>query len=195
MGNPISIFLENWDKARAANDPNASFCVLGTVSTLGEISLRTVVLRYVQNGAFVLFVNNTGPKWKDLEATSEYEILIFWPSLMQQYRVRGSLGEISEEEMRVHWENKPYSSKLLDHFYCDYFAQSSVIDSRELLLSGMAELKRKFPEEVPFPDSAKGLSLEANRIEVWHGSPEDRLHHRHLYSLVDGSWEQATLVP
>ena len=58
-------------------------------------------------------------------------------------------------------------------------AQSSVIDSREVLEKRMAELEAQYPEgtSVPLPDVWGGYLIEVSTIEFWQGR-RSRLHDR-----------------
>jgi len=195
--NPIKIFRKNWKTALGQDDAQANYCSLATVSAAGHPAIRTLVLREVTEDSFVIFINNTSSKWQDITNSKHLEILVFWPSLMQQYRIRGVCNEITAEDMKIHWQKKPYDSKIIDHYYTEYHPQSSVIDSREKLLKGIGELKIRYPVEadIPFPENAKGVSIMASYIEVWHGSVSNRLHHRDLYLLSEEGWGRQTLVP
>ena len=197
MHNPIEIFADNWKEAKLLRDSNAPFCSLATVSSTGQASIRTLVLREVTEDSFVLFISNTSHKWDQLEHSKQFELLVFWPSLMQQYRIRGEYSDLSARTMASHWAKKPYDSKILDHYYIGVQPQSSLIDSREALISGIDSLKKRYPssKDVPFPESAKGVSIKATYIETWHSSAVDRLHERHLYLLSGGQWVQQVLVP
>lgn len=197
MHNPIETFADNWKEAKLLRDANAPFCSLATVSSTGQASIRTLVLREVTEDSFVLFISNTSPKWDQLEHSKQFELLVFWPSLMQQYRIRGEYSELSARTMASHWAKKPYDSKILDHYYIGVQPQSSLIDSRDALISGIDSLKKRYPssKDVPFPESAKGVSIKATYIETWHSSAVDRLHERHLYLLSEGQWVQQVLVP
>lgn len=197
MENPLSIFNINWQRAKEANDANAGVCSLATVSDNGEVSIRTLVLREVNNEYFVVFINESSPKWTQLNGAGHYELHVFWPTLMQQFRARGECQQISMEKMEEHWNMKPYDSKILDHYYTTVKAQSSEISSREELLAGINALKKKYPtaDDIPFSPIAKGVNLKASSVEHWRGSPEDRIHHRHLYLLEGTSWQKKILVP
>ncbi len=159
--------------------------------------MRTLVLRDIDDEQFVVFVNNTSEKWRQLQNSNRCEMLVFWPTLMQQYRIRGECQEIPLDAMKTHWAQKPYDSKLLDHFYAEGQSQTSTIASREVLLGGIERLKQRYPaaEDVPFPGNAQGLAINANYMEIWHGSETDRLHHRHRYLLTDNGWSKEILVP
>ncbi|MFK8050029.1 MAG: pyridoxal 5'-phosphate synthase [Halioglobus sp.] len=197
MSDPIELFKSNWDKAKSLEDANANYCTLATVSEEGQVSTRTLVLREVTDDSFVIFVNNTSPKWQQLHYSEKLELLVFWPSMMQQYRIRGSIALVPKDEMRRHWSRKPYDSKIIDHYYTDYHPQSSQLDSRETLLNGIDKLKIAYSREddVPFPENAEGIAIKADHIETWQGSVTDRIHERHLYTLGQGQWACSMLVP
>jgi len=197
MHNPLEIFKNNWAQAKSLHDGNAGFCTLATVSETGQASLRTLVLREVTEDSIIIFINESSPKWNQLKATGQFELLVFWPSLMQQYRIRGECLTLPLETMKNHWAKKPYDAKIIDHFYREYQPQSSIIDSRERLISGIQQLKKKFPvqADIPFSENAKGAAIKATTVETWFNSSEDRLHERVLYSLVGGEWDRKLLVP
>ena len=75
-------------------------------------------------------------------------------------------------------------------------AQSTVIPSREYLVKGIETLRKRYPEaeDVPRPNTLKGIYLVPQCIEVWHGS-EDRLHDRRLYTKEEEGWTEQFLVP
>lgn len=159
--------------------------------------MRTLVLRDIDDEQFVVFVNNTSEKWRQLQISRRCEMLVFWPTLMQQYRIRGKWQEIPLSAMKTHWAKKPYDSKLLDHFYAESGSQTSIIPSRTVLLEGIERLKQRYPNagDVPFPGNARGLAINANYMEIWHGSETDRLHHRLRYLLTEEGWSKEILVP
>lgn len=197
MASPINIFRDNWKQAKFLKDPSADYCTLATVAEDGQVSTRTLVLRAVTEDSFVIFINNTSPKWQQLNYSKQIEILVFWPSLMQQYRIRGDLEFMPKEIMEQHWSKKPYESKIIDHFYTDYKPQSSALDCRDTLQLGISQLKGNYvdKDDIPFPENAAGVRVKANYIETWHGSVTDRLHDRHLYIFQDGQWKVSVLVP
>ncbi len=159
--------------------------------------MRTLVLREVTVDSFVIFINGTSPKWRQLQDSKQFELLVFWPTLMQQYRIRGDCSEVAVEAMKAHWASKPYESKIIDHYYAEHQPQTSALDSRETLLAGVNALKERYPvdADIPFPENAKGVAVKASYIEVWRGSDVDRLHERHLYLLSGNTWETRVLVP
>ena len=197
MSNPVEIFKHHWQEARLKQDPNADVCFLATASRDNGASVRTLVLRDVTETAFVIFVNSSSPKWDELMSSNSCELLVFWPLLMQQYRVRGEIKQIPEVIMKKQWQNKPYETKLLDHVYAEGLPQSSAIDSKDTLVNKIDKLKQKYsePGDVPFVGNAKGIEIVISSIEIWIGSEEDRLHHRTLYRVDGDGWQKESLIP
>ena len=197
MNNPIENFKKNWQEAQSVKDSNAHYCTLATVAKNGQPSMRTIVLREVTDDSFVLFINDTSPKWEELEGSRQWELMVFWPSLMQQYRIQGEFSQIPLESMKQHWANKPYDSKIIDHYYDRNQSQSSVIRSRKNLQEGINQLKQEYPAdaEIPFPANAIGIYFKASYIEEWYGVEKDRLHERYRYLLSGEEWKKDILVP
>ena len=82
-------------------------------------------------------------------------------------------------------------------YYETLHAQSQPISSRAYLLQGMEELEQRYPDKdtVPLPDSLQGVYLYPTEIDVWHGSPDDRLHDRRLFTRTATGWSCCPLVP
>jgi len=196
MRNPLTLLQAQWQEARKAGDGNANTCSLATVDKQGFPSVRTLVLREVDEGGLSIFVNNSSPKWQQLQS-GHWEVHIFWPTLMQQFKLRGVAIEIADDTMAGHWQQKPTDAKLLDHFYRRHQPQSNEIGSRQELESAIEALQQEYPEaeSIPYPDNAKGLYLQLNSVEHWQSSPIDRLHHRHHYRLQHDVWQRCILVP
>lgn len=193
----LETIKQQWQEAKASNDSNSRYCTLATVSGSGQPTLRTLVLRDITDEGFVIYINETSNKYQDMATNPQLELLLFWPSLMQQYRIRGVIREISPAQMEQHWQHKPYESKLLDHFYATYQGQSSELVRRDELQQGIEALKQLYPkpESVPYVANAKGLVIQANYIEDWRGS-NDNLHNRVLHTFTDqGEWTSKYVVP
>ena len=193
----LETIKQQWLVAKASNDSNARYCTLATVSAKGQPSLRTLVLRDITHEGFVIYINETSKKYQDIAANSQLELLLFWPTLMQQFRIRGVIKEISDTQMEQHWQHKPYESKLLDHYYAHYQGQSTAINQDNALQQGIESLKQRYPtaQSIPYVANAKGWVIQANYIEDWRGS-NDNLHNRVLYTCNDqGKWTSQSLVP
>ena len=193
--NPLLALSEHYQQAVAAEDPSAKTCTLATVDK-GQVSMRTLVLRELAARGPVIFINDSSPKWRALMAGGHSELLLFWPSQMRQYRLRGEWQLLDEEEMRQHWRHKPEGSKWLDHYYAQCQPQSSALAAEDELAAAIADLRCANPvDEIPFSPNARGLALQIDWLEYWSASA-DGLHRRYRYQRSDtGQWRRQCLVP
>lgn len=198
IGAPMQCLQQTQRKALAQRDSNARYCTLATLeeADLTQVRMRTLVIREITEESCLLFVNRQSQKrLSDLD-NSNAEVLFFYPTLMSQFRLRGSLTLLSAQELEPHWQHKPYEAKLLDHFYTGFHAQSAAIADRDTLDQGIAELKLRYPDAsgVPFIEDALGLVVNANYLEIWQAC-DSGIHDRRLYKRSAGEWQEAVLVP
>jgi pyridoxamine 5'-phosphate oxidase len=194
---PVRQIAEDRTLARSQSDPNADVCFMAITGRDGSATVRTLVLREITENRFGVFLNKSSPKWRDLLATRNYEVLLFYPTLGRQYRLRGDFEEIPRALLRSNWQLRPEGSRYLDHYYEEKAPQSSVIESRQELISQIEALKQKYPsvEELPVPPSANGLDLVITSIDMLDISNIDRLHDRRRFTLAEHGWLEQVLVP
>ena len=197
MRDPMVLAADDQRRAREASDALANICVLATVSADGQPCVRTLVLRGIDSRGFTVFLNANSPKWRELEHTERYELLLYWGTLHVQYRVRGTREEIEPADVADSWSNKPHGAKLLDWYYETERAQSSLVDSRERLSAAVERLRalHPTPDTVPCPPGARGLMLVADHIERLDLDDASRLHDRRLYTHGDAGWRERVMVP
>jgi len=196
--NPIDTLRQGWLRANKLGDANARYCTLASQDPdeSGFPRVRTVVLRDINQHRCLLFLNQSSKKNLEELDKSRYELLLFYPSLMEQYRIRGDLKAMPLNQLYQHWQQKPYRSKLLDHYYHLYQGQSTSLETRESINQSLNQLSLRFPEHqsVPFSPNAMGLEIAPRYIEMWKAS-DDGIHQRDLYLLQDNLWSHQVLVP
>jgi pyridoxamine 5'-phosphate oxidase len=194
---PIEEIIQTRQEARLRNDPHVDVCFFVTATLEGRPAARAISLRDIDAKGFGLLLNKTSPKWKQLTAHGYCSLLILWSTVRRQYRIQGRIDPMEPERLQHYWARKSHGSKLLEHYYQTFHPQSHPIASHAHLLQGIEELKKRYPqkETVPIPDTLQGIYLYPTEIEIWHGSPEDRLHHRRLFTRIDTCWSFCTLVP
>lgn len=195
---PMKLLQESRAKARALQDPSAKYCTLATLEETdsSQVRMRTLVVREITDESCLLFVNKNAQKNLHDFQSAKLEVLFFYPSLMAQFRLRGMLSFMPEEELKKRWQHKPYEAKLLDHYYAAYQSQSSSLTARANLMKGIDALKLKYPNqnEVPFVQDALGLIVKANYLEVWQGL-DTGIHDRRLFTQSQNVWHEEVLVP
>ena len=86
---PFTIFRRWLEEARKTevNDPDA--IALATVDKEGLPNVRMVLLRIIEDDAFVLFTNYGSKKAQEAFLTNKVAFNLHWKSLRRQIRVRG----------------------------------------------------------------------------------------------------------
>lgn len=165
---------------------------LATVSPDGQPSMRLVLLKFFDSRGFVFYTNYGSKKAKDIEHNPKVALHFPWHDLDRQVRITGKAERVSTAESMKYFLTRPKGSQV----GAWVSNQSSVISSRQLLMSEFEKLKRKFEnKEVPLPSFWGGYRVIPDSFEFWQGQ-ESRLHDRFLYSLQEsGEWLIERLAP
>ena len=192
---PIARIKTERQEARNQDDPNADLCFLA-LSESEKPSVRTLVLRDVSDDGFTLFINTTSPKWSIIQTNNKAEMLIWYSTSQTQYRIYGLIEKIPPSIIEHNWHRRPPESKYIDYSYESLGSQSSQINSMDDLTRHIKELKEAHPEEeMVKPESAAGIVLRPEVIEMLDLSTPNRIHDRRRFDLVDGKWQCTQLIP
>jgi len=189
--NPFAQFEQWFAEAREVDlhEPNAM--TLSTIGLDGCPAARTVLMKFFDEKGFVFYTNYGSAKAKELAAQPKASILFPWLQLERQVRVEGDVEKVSAAESLKYFASRPRDSQI-GAWVSD---QSSVIDSRALLLNKMQELKAKFKgRDVSLPSFWGGYRIKPIRIEFWQGG-KGRVHDRFRYSKIDSEWVVDRLAP
>jgi pyridoxamine 5'-phosphate oxidase len=188
---PMEQFTHWFEQVRQVeSDPTAM--ALATVSADSRPSVRTVLLKDVDERGFVFYTNYESRKARDMEATGRASLLFFWPSLERQVRVDGRVERISGAESDAYFDTRPLDSRL--SVYAS--KQSEPIDSREVLEEAFDRVRRSYGDgAVPRPAWWGGYRVVPDEFEFWQGRTS-RLHDRLRYTKnADDSWRRERLAP
>ena len=189
---PFTIFRRWLEEARKTevNDPDA--IALATVDKEGLPNVRMVLLRIIEEDAFVFFTNYGSKKAQEAFLTNKVAFNLHWKSLRRQIRVRGHVekedGMIADRyfsEREVGSQTAAWASK-----------QSETLTNRQELIERWQSYKNQFEENVGRPDFWGGIRIKPIQIEFW-ADGQYRLHDRFLWERVLGekSWSVRRLYP
>ncbi|OSI10820.1 pyridoxamine 5'-phosphate oxidase [Neisseria canis] len=172
----------------AVNEPTA--VNVATVREDGRPSNRMVLLKEVNPKGFVFFTNYQSQKGRAIAANPFAAMTFFWPELERQVRIEGRVEKLSDKDSDEYFDLRPYTSRI----GAWASEQSSVLESKAVLVAKAAAVGVKHPFHVPRPPHWGGYVVIPDAVEFWQGRPS-RLHDRIRYRLENNVWIKERLSP
>jgi pyridoxamine 5'-phosphate oxidase len=168
--------------AQASGTAEPTAAVLATANAQGRPSARTVLLKAVSHGGFVIFTNYDSRKGREATVNPWAAMTLTWVELSRQVRIEGMIEQVAPEESDSYFATRPRGSQL----GAWASAQSQPIVDRAQLEQQLAEVAERYADaEVPRPPQWGGLRVVPHEIELWQGRA-DRLHDRLVYVPASG---------
>ena len=177
-------------EAQEINDPNA--IALATVDADGLPNVRMVLLKDVEDAAFVFYTNYGSKKGQEITASGKAAFVMHWKSLRRQVRVRGLVVREEGPQADAYYGSRSLKSRL-GAWASD---QSKPLSSRTHLMAEVAKVTATHginPARPPFWGGFRIIPLE---IEFW-ADGAFRLHDRFRWSreVPENAWETTRLNP
>jgi len=202
--------VEKLDEADLASDPFAQFTawlaeaaergvyepnamVLGTIDPDGAPSIRTVLLRGVDERGFAFYTDYTSRKGRALLANPAVAVVFPWYTLHRQVKIFGEAYVVDAADSDDYFAHRPRGAQVAA-WSSD---QSQPIASRDALEQKVIDTEAQFADapEVPRPERWGGFRIVPHRVEFWQGRTS-RLHDRLLFHREgDTSWRVERLQP
>ncbi len=192
-GDDPFVIARNWlaeAEASEINDPNA--IALSTVDANGMPNARMVLLKEIEDAAFVFYTNYESAKAQEIEAAGQAAFVMHWKSLRRQIRVRGFTQREDGPQADAYYKSRSLKSRL----GAWASKQSQPLDSRATLMAEVAKItatKGPNPERPPFWG---GFRITPIEIEFW-ADGAFRLHDRFTWRRKDvhSVWDVTRLSP
>lgn len=177
-------------EATEPNDPNA--IALATVDAGGLPNVRMVLLKEIEDAAFVFYTNYTSRKGQEIEASGKAAFVMHWKSLRRQIRVRGTVTREEGPQADAYFSSRSLQSRL----GAWASRQSQPLVSRGHLMAEVAKLGLVHGANPPRPPFWGGFRITPVEIEFW-ADGAFRLHDR--FRFVRGEpaepWRISRLNP
>jgi pyridoxamine 5'-phosphate oxidase len=187
---PIRLFDTWFREAVVAGARQPEAMTLATADATGAPSARMVLLKGVEEGAFLFYSNYESRKGRDLAANRKAALVLYWSVTQHQVRVSGTVRKLPPADSAEYFHSRPRGAQLS----ALASRQSRVVRSREVLEGAVVKLAARYPDEVPLPRDWGGYALRPRWIEFWENR-EDRLHDRIRYVRSGSGWRIERLAP
>ena len=171
-------------------EPNAM--TLATSDKNGWPDARIVLLRDYNSKGFSFFTNYLSIKGKEIRHNKMVCLNFYWPGLVRQIRIKGTVGKVSERASNDYFNSRPRESQI--SAWASY--QSEKLSSLSELMERYSAYELKFKgKKVERPPHWGGFILSPVYLEFWQGQA-NRLHNRIIYEKSkQGKWIMGRLNP
>ena len=188
---PVSVFIEWLNDAKATEPNDANAMALSTVDVAGAPDSRMVLLKDVDDRGFTFYSNRESAKGRQLAGHDRAALLFHWKSLRRQVRVRGRIEPVTPAEADAYFASRARESRI-GAWASD---QSRPLADRAALEQAVARETARFEgHEVPRPEHWTGWRVIPDHVEFWRDRPY-RLHDRLRFDRVSEAWARTRLQP
>lgn len=189
---PIAIAKRWLEEAEKVEPNDANAIALATANASGLPNVRMVLLKEIEDDAFVFYTNYESAKGRELAENPQAAFVMHWKSLHRQVRVRGNVTREDGPQADAYYRSRALQSRI----GAWASEQSRPLKSRATLMAKVAQLgvsKGTDPDRPPYWGGFRIVPLE---IELW-ADGAFRLHDRFRYTReeVGGDWVKTRLSP
>lgn len=172
------------------SDPDA--IALASVDADGMPNVRMVLLRGIEDAAFVFYTNYDSAKGQELQSSGKAAFVLHWKSIRRQIRVRGVVEKEDGAVADAYYDSRPLQSRI----GAWASRQSQPLKSRAALAAEVVKVGVKHGTRPKRPPFWGGFRIKPLEIEFW-ADGEFRLHDRFRWRRValGAEWDIQRLNP
>jgi len=182
--NPFEIAKDWMDQAKELELNDANAIALATVDNTGLPNVRMVLLKEIEDNAFVFYTNYESKKGRELIASGKAAFVIHWKSLRRQIRVRGSVEKAEGKQADSYFDSRSPQSRV----GAIASRQSQVIKDRSVLENWYEQALKDNGATPSRPSFWGGFRINPVEIEFW-ADGEARLHDRFRWTRAQNGSE------
>lgn len=191
-GDDPFVIARRWLSEAEGAEPNDHNAIaLASVDPEGLPNVRMVLLKEIEDGAFVFYTNYGSAKAQEIDASGKAAFVMHWKSLRRQIRVRGTVTREDGPQADAYYGSRSLKSRL----GAWASRQSAPLASRAALMAEVAKVTLRFGTAPSRPPFWGGYRIVPVEIEFW-ADGDFRLHDRFRWTSVGpGGWKIARLSP
>ncbi len=198
---PVGIFgaddpvtqARSWLAEATRTEPtDANAMALATVDADGLPNVRMVLLKAIEDDAFVFYTNYKSDKSLEIEANPRCAFVMHWKSLARQVRVRGRVARVDGSEADAYFATRATDSRL----GAWASRQSRPLSDRQTLMDEVASARTRHGDDPARPDHWGGWRIVPDAVEFWSDGA-NRLHDRERWirGHTTSGWSVQRLYP
>jgi pyridoxamine 5'-phosphate oxidase len=189
---PFAIARTWLDAARRSEPEDPEAIALATVDPEGLPNVRMVLLKDIEDDAFVFYTNFESAKGQEIAASGKAAFVMHWKSLRRQLRVRGTVSRVEDATADAYYRSRALQSRL----GAWASRQSRPLASREALMAEVAKVTLARGPNPDRPPHWGGFRIRPVEIEFW-ADGAFRLHDRFRWTRPagEGGWTVVRLNP
>ncbi|WP_371168915.1 pyridoxamine 5'-phosphate oxidase [Aliiroseovarius sp. 2305UL8-7] len=192
-GDDPFVIARSWLGEASKSEPNdANAIALSTVDADGMPNARMVLLKDIEDDAFVFYTNYGSAKAQELDHAGKAAFVMHWKSLRRQVRVRGTIEKEEGDQADAYYASRSLKSRL----GAWASQQSQPLASRAALMAEVAKVTAAQGTNPARPPFWGGYRIRPTEIEFW-ADGAFRLHDRFKWTRYgcNSPWSIVRLNP
>jgi len=187
---PYLFLKEKYDEAVDAGQKGTEAISISSYNKeISEVDSRYVNLKFISNDEFIFFSNYDSPKASGFISHDQIAVLVYWPSINVQIRMRAKIKRTTDEFNQNYFFNRSKEKNAL-----------AISSNQSKKIDSYSEVIENFNRSLESNDLKKcpeywgGYSFIPYYFEFWEGH-ESRLNKREVFEKINGVWKQSFLQP